>query len=182
MNHIEKTLGTNPAKCSEEHELRNIYGVTILNGDFRPALLKIGGMRNPEDWDWARDKFGLTIDHTGLIICFDCELDKPSRLALIEANLARANKAKAIKKVSEDDVIAEARAEGTPMVQCPDCDLVMAEDEAVEVRFCTFCDTTFNGSDNGRNCEECNRPFTRKCTAMGCPDCLDEDNECQPYE
>jgi hypothetical protein len=177
MNYFEKTLGTNPAKCSEEHELRNVYGVEKVAG----APLVIKGLRSSGDSEWAVSKFNMTIDHTGLMTCFDCEQDRPSRLALIEANRARSNKAAAVKKVSDEELIAEAKADGTPLVQCPDCDLIMAEDEAVQVRFCSFCDTTFNGSDNGRNCEECNRPFTRKCTAMGCPECLDEDNECQPY-
>lgn len=32
----------------------------------------------------------------------------------------------------------------------------------------------FDGSE-GRNCPNCNRPFTRNLDVMGCPDCLDPD-------
>ena len=58
---------------------------------------------------------------------------------------------------------------------CPNC--VQFIDEPVQVRECSNenCGCRFNGTDNGRNCEDCNKPFTRKLTEKGCPDCLEED-------
>ena len=170
MSFLEDVLGSNPVICSEGHDTRNAFKVTVLNGDFKPELLKIGGMPNSDDWPWATLKFGLTAATTGLLTCTDCEQDRPSRLAIIAANVARANKA----------AVTVHEALGDDAVHCPDCGNDFNADEMVEVRYCSFCETTFNGTENGRNCEDCNRPFTRKCTERGCPDCLDEASECQP--
>jgi hypothetical protein len=125
-------------------------------------------MASMQDSEWAVFKFNMTIDHTGLMTCRDCEQDKPSRLEAIARNQARA---------SLPPTPAHAEL-GDDLVHCSDCDTDFNADEVVEVRYCTFCELTFNGTENGRNCENCNRPFTRKCTDNGCPDCLSEENEC----
>jgi hypothetical protein len=74
--------------------------------------------------------------------------------------------------------IADAEASGETLYECDSCGL-LDEDELVEVRECTHCDgdAKFNGSDSGRNCPSCNRPFTRKLTEHGCAECLEE---CEP--
>ena len=170
MSHLEDLLGSNPVRCSEDHDTNNAYGVTVwFNSDVRPEMLKIRGMgEHPDDWYWATVKFGLTADSTGLLTCWDCEGDRPTRLALIAANIARANQVAPDHDELDDD-----------LVHCPECDTDFNADEMVQVRYCSFCELTFNGTDNGRNCENCNRPFTRKCAENGCPECLSEDSECE---
>ena len=170
MNHMEKTLGTNPANCGEEHSYFNVYSVGQIDLGYG-IYLRVGGL-STADWVWATEKFGLTTETTGLMTCNDCEQDRPSRLALIAKNVARANAAKNEPRLPQAE---EDEAE----VHCPDCDENFAADAMVQVRYCTFCEVTFNGTDNGRNCEECNRPFTRKCTDNGCPECLSEESECE---
>jgi hypothetical protein len=61
---------------------------------------------------------------------------------------------------------------------CASCDRDLADDEVIEVRECSYegCAAVFDGSE-GRNCPECNRPFSRVVTQHGCPDCQEEVNE-----
>ena len=167
MNHLEATLGTNPATCGSDHDYANVYGVTS-NFHLENPGLRVKGL-NYLDWDWAISKFGITSENTGLMTCMDCMDDKPSRLEKIANNAARNSQppTPAHAELSDD------------LVHCSDCDTDFNADETVEVRYCTFCEITFNGTDNGRNCEDCNRPFTRKCSDNGCPECLSEENECE---
>ena len=171
MSHLEDLLGSNPVRCSEDHRTINAYGVKVwFNSDVRPEMLEIGGMASMDDWPWATAKFGLTAASTGLLTCSDCEQDRPSRLAVIAARIA-----KNINKPATPDYDEL----GDDLVHCPECDTDFNADDMVQVRYCSFCETTFNGTDNGRNCEDCNRPFTRKCSENGCPECLSEDSECE---
>ena len=177
MSHIEETLGMNYVQCGNDHEHRNAYKVSVIDmGDgWQPSMvmpaLKVGGL-SVADWDWATAKFGLTANHTGLLTCSDCMLDRPSRLALIAENLARLEAKTKIATPAHEEL-------GDDLVHCPECDTDFNADEMVVVRYCSFCEITFNGTDNGRNCEDCNRPFTRKCSDNGCPECLSEDSECE---
>ena len=177
MSHLEETLGTNPVNCGSDHDHRNVYKVSVIDmGDgWQPAMvmpaLKVGGMK-VDDWNWATEKFGLTVDSTGLLTCMACMEDRPSVLAIIAENQARLSRLQAQAVKSHDEL-------GDDLVHCPECDTDFNADEVVVVRYCSFCEITFNGTDNGRNCEDCNRPFTRKCSDNGCPECLSEDSECE---
>lgn len=61
--------------------------------------------------------------------------------------------------------------------RCDECESIWEAVDLVQVRWCPHCEALFNGSDNGRNCETCNRPFTRNVTERGCPDCLAGEDE-----
>ena len=73
-------------------------------------------------------------------------------------------------------VDVEPEAEGW---RCPGCDEVHQEEELVAVHECSSdqCGSTFAAID-GRNCLDCNRPFTRLIHEHGCPSCGGED-ECE---
>ena len=67
--------------------------------------------------------------------------------------------------------------------QCSSCDGYFDEDDLVNVRECSHCETSFNATDEGsNNCPDCNRPFTRNLTKRGCPECADGDAECSEAE
>ena len=134
-----------------------------------------------EDWTWATEKYNLEADVTSLMVCWDCYEQAPSILARGNERKAKSVAMAEKQETEQATKIAEAREAGIPLFQCPDCDKVLEEEELVPVRHCTHCESTFDASD-GRNCGTCNRPFTTKITLKGCPDCLDEDNECHPYE
>ena len=62
---------------------------------------------------------------------------------------------------------------------CPMCGGV--DDQVVTIRECPqdSCGMNFfNADDNGRNCPDCNRPFTRLANELGCRECEDE-SECE---
>lgn len=75
--------------------------------------------------------------------------------------------------------VLEAIAGGQTLYKHSGCDGYFPEEDLVEVRECSNenCGEVFNGTENGRNCESCNRPFSRVLTRKGCPDCVEED-EC----
>jgi hypothetical protein len=72
---------------------------------------------------------------------------------------------------------AEAADVAPAEFRCSSCERQLTEGEVVEVRECSreACAARFDGS-GGRNCTECNSPFTRLLTEQGCPDCLEEDS------
>lgn len=59
--------------------------------------------------------------------------------------------------------IKKAVSDGADLYECPDCDgLVRAEDRVLgKMRECTHCCTEFVQGEDGVNCPDCNRPFTR---------------------
>lgn len=72
-----------------------------------------------------------------------------------------------------------SRVEDEGDYRCPSCDETCTEDDLVAVRECSreVCGTTFAAVD-GRNCPDCNSPFTRLVHELGCPSCGDE-GECE---
>lgn len=75
--------------------------------------------------------------------------------------------------------VLESIVGGQTLFQCPDCSEYFPEEDLIEVRECSNenCGEIFNGTESGRNCEQCNRPFSRVLNRKGCPDCMEE-NEC----
>jgi len=63
--------------------------------------------------------------------------------------------------------------------QCPHCNKILDteedDDEIYTLRECSNdeCGCIFIAED-GNNCPDCNRPFTRKLADVGCPDCEEE--------
>jgi hypothetical protein len=67
-----------------------------------------------------------------------------------------------------------AGAAGATLYECCACDSLFEKHEAVKIRECTRCAIDFDAT-NGRNCNECNSPFTKKGTDFGCPVCRDNE-------
>jgi hypothetical protein len=115
--------------------------------------------------------------------------------AQLRGDLMAIGKANAEEKEKKRQAsIAEAEAEekeritellecGETIYRCGSCDHLWPEGELIQIRQCSNanCETVFNGTDNGRNCTECNRPFSRILHAKGCPDCEEED-ECSEVD
>lgn len=66
---------------------------------------------------------------------------------------------------------------GEGYYHCSSCNEVKLESEITVLRECSKedCGERFDGNENGRNCPECNNPFSRKVADQACPDCLEED-------
>jgi hypothetical protein len=115
--------------------------------------------------------------YRGVVLCDDCNAKLPS----VKAEAAKRAEQKLTTQERERKALQDRidTHEGDPLHRCPNCDEVKNESDLVPVRFCTFCDAGFDASD-GRNCTECNRPFSRKVTLVGCPDCLSEEEDMVP--
>jgi hypothetical protein len=106
----------------------------------------------------------------------------PRDPAIIEAEKREAHEKAAAKQKEEEDEraekIREAREGGGKLYECQTCCELFGEDEVIQIRECSRCDDAkFNGTENGRNCANCNNPFSRNVTEIGCPDCLEECEE-----
>lgn len=76
--------------------------------------------------------------------------------------------------------IADAKRDKTPLFECPGCSRLYVESELVAIRECPHCDDVkWNVEDNGNNCTQCNRPFSRLLTKHGCEDCMEE---CESFD
>ncbi len=160
---ISDMIGTKPVKCDDAHTFFSVTFCFPAEG-------------NGTDWAYCVKKFNLADDVTSIRLCWACAESVPS-------NIARANKSREVQKTRREASEAERQAKiewaidnNQDLYKCLDCNALYDDEETITVRYCTFCESTFDGSQ-GRNCETCNRPFTRKCTSRGCIECLDEDNE-----
>lgn len=74
------------------------------------------------------------------------------------------------------DKVKNAQEQGATLYLCESGDTLYEAGEAPPLRECSNdqCGHTFVSEE--RNCEECNRPFTRKEADHGCEDC------CEPCE
>lgn len=110
-------------------------------------------------------------------LCRECEDTLPS---MVQRRGDHGKKRKADAEKRDDERIEKLQGlldlKGHKF-RCEQCDEMWEEGDLIQVRWCTHCEAAFNGSDNGPNCENCNRPFTRKITDSGCPDCIDGENE-----
>ena len=89
----------------------------------------------------------------------------------VEPRRSRKRETKPVQELARE----AAPEETAPKFQCPSCESLWDEEDLITVRECSNeqCGAIFDG-DSGRNCEECNRPFTRRLHDRGCPDCADE--------
>lgn len=67
--------------------------------------------------------------------------------------------------------IADAKSRGIELFECPECSTLYEEHDLVKVRECSHCDNSKWLHSDGKNCPECNRPFSRVLTDEGCEDC-----------
>lgn len=125
--------------------------------------------------------------HACVRICNACSNELPSEKndAVKESRLLRdANKRD---DTEREEKIKSAHKSGAVLYECPGCEELIDEDDLVQLRQCPHCEESggtdiFDGTENGRNCPECNRPFTRKLADAGCADCLDGDDLPYPYK
>ena len=152
---LGEMVGDKMVHCDESHPITTITLCFPAEGD-------------GSDWAYCQSHFNLDSDATSIQLCWSCQDELPSIVA--KRNRSRQVQAENAAKADAEEALKIA--EGVDLHTCVDCEKVWELEELVPVRFCTFCDATFD-AQGGRNCENCNRPFTRKCTTLGCPDCLD---------
>ncbi len=59
---------------------------------------------------------------------------------------------------------------------CPDCEELLLEEDIIRLRRCPHCDIVFSDTD-GKNCPDCNRPFTSIENERACPNCENPNEE-----
>lgn len=137
--------------------------------DYRYALAHLIETRG-RDWSREQEIVPLVIG-----ICSGSEVYQniPSIIAERTARQLKRETEKAIAESEGAERLAELRDAGETAYRCSECEGVFSDDELLIVRECPveFCGTEFFDGTDGRNCEDCNRPFTRKTHERGCPDC-----------
>lgn len=165
--------------------------VSIMQGKFATACPHGGGSTfihprgdqlNPrEDWLWAIDFFDwLFEEHTSASLCMDCVMFLPSATNRKKMAAERNKNRQLLERQELDAKIQDALGSGEALFQCEGCDSAHLESELIQIRECPHesCGTEFfDGTINGRNCSECNRPFTKKVTDYGCPECEDNSEQ-----
>jgi len=91
----------------------------------------------------------------------------------VESKRRRSQRTKPVEGPEPEEAAPE---EDEPMFKCPLCESLWDEEDLITFRECSNeqCGAVFDGS-SGRNCEDCNRPSTRRLHSRGCPDCLSEE-------
>jgi len=84
--------------------------------------------------------------------------EKAKSVAQAKTNKKRQREQAALRKKA----VAQAVRLGADLFQCEGCDSVMGGAETVlgKMRGCPHCSTEFVEGDEGRNCPDCNRPFS----------------------
>lgn len=165
METLADVLGANPTTCGHK-EPRQCYAITYVV---------------PSEWeDWAWCQQTITKDNlkaTSVKLCSDCQKKTPSKRREVHRG-----------KISSLENSIDTAREGIEKIEecstpvwCENCDTYHEEEDLIQVRECPHCEIFFNGTDNGRNCEDCNRPFTSKTHDRGCPEEPTED-ELPPAE
>ena len=162
MQTLAELFGNNPMQCP--HEKMISYTRIVVPSE-------------EEDFAYIKAKLLESvpgIEHaTAVKICDDCYEDLPSYKRQREADRLHSI---AMREAEDEELLefARRRIGGELLFQCTTCDRILEEADVVPIRECPHCESNFDASD-GRNCPDCNRPFTRKVTDAGCPDCLEED-------
>lgn len=128
------------------------------------------------DWSYGLGLVAMKGDDdpatvTAVIVCFDCHNEAPTWRQRRREQANRAQLARQTVVLARDELIGS----DVDLLECPVCDELFDAEEAVPIRVCPMesCMVdTFDGSD-GRNCTECNRPFTRKVADLGHCECVD---------
>lgn len=165
MSSLSDILGTNPQTCGHEFDANTslVFVVPDESADWA-FMMNRAAHSNPE-----------VANATSIKVCSACQNLLPTT---VRRNAEAREAAAARRQNAEDEREAKlAELEGETVYVCGDCDGLFGAEDLVQVRWCSHCEQSFNGTENGRNCENCNRPFTRKVTDEGCPDCVDSYDE-----
>lgn len=140
----------------------------------QPNLVTLGAI--VDEQNTGEDQAHCLLEHgpaMPFLLCEACRDQLPS----YQANQARikANRQRVVaESLAAEAEVLERFGAGEKLYQCTDCGEIIGEDDTVPVRECPHCEETFSAED-GRNCTQCNRPFSRAVTQHGCRDCLGED-------
>jgi len=155
------------------------------NPDIAPVRLD-----QQADWDFALKYLAKKVldlddpatydypDHLkALRICWECSDKLPSETDRRFKEYQKMKAQPTEPDTAELDDIRERIEAGEALYLCSGCGEYKDEGDLVPLRECSNnnCGTVFDGNQ-GRNCPDCNRPFTRNLADMACPDCLDPDN------
>lgn len=145
-----------------------------------------------KDWEFTLKFLGKRLDvekdlgwrtypaHLEVVqLCSDCFDRLPSVQHRVEQQRQKEQKPPATEEVRELQEFLEQVEAGDPLYFCYGCDEFKDEGDLVPLRECPHCEVVFDGNE-GRNCPECNRPFSRNLELDGCPDCLDSENLPEP--
>lgn len=127
--------------------------------------------------DWKLDHgYNRYRDHHGynypVIVCDECYASLPSVKDTANAQAA-IEKQDAATPSSDLQEKIDAHDGGDPLFTCDSCDEHCSQSDLVPVRECSKCEANFN-AEEGRNCDTCNCPFTRKGIDAGCPECFED--------
>lgn len=154
---LRDILGGHPATCGHE-ETKGYSSITYVV----PS--------EGEDWVWITSKISDK-EATAVKVCSNCQQRLPSRRR--EDHRGRVNTIQ--NRIEEAQEQIEQLKDLYDPVWCENCDSYHEEQDLIQVRECPHCEEFFDGTNSGRNCEQCNRPFTRKVHERGCPDQPGED-------
>ena len=187
--------------CSNCHDaLRKSFRLRIFTcgHDLKSSTICIVVPSETEDWIWVNSRVEVPLFRSnpsyleeqkirpdsmahnlaiGVAICGECKDQLPSVQARKDKAEAVAATAAEKDLSDEEEKLQDALDGGYNLFKCEACETLWPEDDLIQIRECPHCTIFFNGTDNGRNCEDCNRPFTSKITERGCPDCVEE-QEC----
>ena len=158
MAGLKELLGINPGECPHPK-----------NG----TCFEIVVPTETENWAHLEALPWFDATHTAVRICDGCRAELPTVIKERVAAAARVarDRAEALDEATEK--LRDAIEARTELFRCDGCDELVLEEDLVPVRECPHCEIAFNGED-GRNCPDCNRPFTRKLADAGCPDCAND--------
>lgn len=155
---------------------------------YSPITATRDGLRrkSPRDMEALRAQHGFGIAIKEARLCMECGQNLPS---VVERHRDREREQKdknAAARKAQIERLERARSGKDPLYLCRECDDIWDGGDLVPIRYCPAedCQTSYNASDTGQNCEACNRPFTRKVTEQGCPGCAptvgEEADDCVP--
>lgn len=135
------------------------------------------GQISDADLQWAANRGMDVTEARWFLVCGHCALQRPAHREIVD-RMKRVATERAERAQASIDELRARMDDGEDMSFCGGCDMVV--DELVPVRECTapscsLCDDPFDATD-GRNCPDCNRPFTRKVCDAGCPECLSDED------
>ena len=144
---------------------------------FRVFVAGTSDVDHQEQDTFERWVSGIETERRVIVLCAKCHASLPSQ----KEQKPQVPHDEQDPDPGGQDEIRERLEAGESLWSCPECNEVRSEDELVQVRECSrdSCGSAFDGA-NGRNCPDCNSPFSRLVLSEhGCPDCLSE-TECEP--
>lgn len=158
MPTLLELVGTNLITCPHQEDLSHSSISLVLPSE-------------ESDWAYMMEQHDFDPTATSIQVCCNCQTSLPSYQLVLTKRQKQSRQGAEEQEAENRQKIADGATH-----RCTDCEKVLFEEELVQIRECSRCDLFFDGTENGRNCVNCNRPFTRKTQDLGCPNCLSEDD------